>query len=92
MAWWLRRDWNREEQVREIYQVRNWEDTKYLLDLYQVRYIYIGYIEQNSYEINFNKFDAHLPLFIKTIQLLFTNIYLNMNFSIDTLHSGDGMG
>ena len=53
---------NREEEVREIYQIRNWEDTKYLLDLYQVRYIYIGFVEQNTYDVNFSKFEAHLPV------------------------------
>jgi YYY domain-containing protein len=53
---------SREEDVREIYQLRNWEDTKVLLDLYQVRYIYVGSVEQSTYDVNFPKFDAHLPV------------------------------
>jgi YYY domain-containing protein len=53
---------NREEEVREIYQLRDWEDTMVLLDQYHVRYIYIGSVEQSTYRIEFDKFYNHLGI------------------------------
>ena len=53
---------NREEDVRRIYQVRDWQATQLLLDLYQVRYIYVGSIEQSTYIVEEEKFINHLDV------------------------------
>jgi YYY domain-containing protein len=52
----------REEAVRRIYQLRDWQETKVLLDTYQVRYIYIGSIERNTYKVDDGKFNNHLKV------------------------------
>jgi uncharacterized membrane protein len=52
----------REEDVRRIYQVRDWQDTQLLLDLYQVRYIYVGSIERSTYIVEEEKFKSHLDV------------------------------
>ena len=56
---------SREEDVQLIYQTNNWEDTKGLLDYYNVRYIFIGPIERRTYRVSESKFIRFLgePVF-----------------------------
>lgn len=54
----------READIRQIYQSSNWEETKALLQFYDVRYIYIGGYERSAYRVNENKFTQFLsPVF-----------------------------
>ncbi len=55
----------REEDIEIIYRSNNWEDTKNLLERYNVRYIYIGTLERRTYRVNESKFEQHLgePVF-----------------------------
>ena len=50
----------REEDIKLIYQTNNWEDAKGLLDLYNVRYIFIGSLEHRTYRVNESKFERFL--------------------------------
>jgi uncharacterized membrane protein len=56
---------NREGDVEIIYRSNNWEEAKSLLDLYNVRYIYIGPLERLTYRVSETKFQSHLgePVF-----------------------------
>jgi uncharacterized membrane protein len=60
----------REEDIEIIYRTNNWEDTKQLLDSYNVRYVFIGTLERRTYRVNESKFEQHLgePVF-KTDQV-----------------------
>ena len=53
---------SREEDVRRIYQVRNWDEAKQLLDQYNVRYIYIGSAERYTYSVEETKFINNLDV------------------------------
>jgi uncharacterized membrane protein len=53
---------NRAEDVRRIYQLRNWEEVKMLLDRYQVRYLYIGKVERSTYNVEETKLRSHLDV------------------------------
>lgn len=50
----------REEDIETIYRSDSWEDTKQLLDMYNVRYIFIGTLERRTYRVNEAKFDRFL--------------------------------
>ena len=50
----------REEDVKTIYTVTNWQTTLDLLKKYNVRYIYIGGMERSTYHIQEDKFKQHL--------------------------------
>ena len=53
---------SREEDVRRIYQLRNWDEARQLLDQYNVRYIYIGQTERFTYSIEESKFMNNLDI------------------------------
>lgn len=50
----------REEDIELIYRSNNWEDTKSLLEMYNVRYIFIGSLEHRTYRVNESKFERFL--------------------------------
>lgn len=53
---------SREGDVRQIYETQDSVLAANLLDLYQVRYIYIGSLESNLYQVDAAKFESTLPL------------------------------
>jgi uncharacterized membrane protein len=55
----------REEDIEAIYGSNDWERTKLLLDMYNVRYIFIGNLERRTYRVNEAKFERFLgePVF-----------------------------
>jgi uncharacterized membrane protein len=55
----------RDEDVEAIYSSNDWQRTKILLDMYNVRYIFIGPLERRSYRVNEAKFERFLgePVF-----------------------------
>ncbi len=55
---------SRETDVRQIYQSTDWYQTLELLRQYHIRYVYIGSIEENTYRVSREKFEANLdPVF-----------------------------
>jgi uncharacterized membrane protein len=55
----------REEDIEMIYRTDNWEEAKGLLDFYNVRYVFIGSLENRTYRVNESKFERFLgePVF-----------------------------
>ena len=53
---------NREEDIKQIYQSNNWDETLALLQKYSVNYIYIGSYENNTYHVNEEKFIRKLGI------------------------------
>jgi len=55
----------REEDIEAIFSANDWERTKLLLDMYDVRYIFIGPLERRTYRVNEAKFERFLgaPVF-----------------------------
>ena len=55
----------REEDIQAIFSSNDWEHTKLLLDMYNVRYIFIGNLERRTYRVNEAKFERFLgePVF-----------------------------
>lgn len=50
---------SRESDVERIYRSNNWEEVRGLLERYQVRYVFVGLLEQSTYrvnEVNFRRF------------------------------------
>jgi uncharacterized membrane protein len=53
---------SRESDIRELYSTDNWITAKNILDKYNLRYIFIGEIEKNTYQISEDKFIFNLPV------------------------------
>jgi len=53
---------SRESDIKEMYSTNNWINAKNILDKYNLRYIYIGVIERNTYQISEEKFMSNLPV------------------------------
>lgn len=55
----------REEDIEAIYTTNNWEQTELLLDMYNVRFVFIGNLERRTYRVNESKFERFLgePVF-----------------------------
>jgi len=52
---------NRAEDVRTIYQARDWEITRSILDRYQIEYVIISSLERDWYKpVYINKFDRYM--------------------------------
>jgi uncharacterized membrane protein len=55
---------NRKQDIERIYLTSDWEETKALLELYDVRYVFVGTLERNTYPVKQAKFDRFLePVF-----------------------------
>lgn len=55
---------SREPDVKLLYQTNNWLEALGIIQKYQIRYIYIGMLEQNTYRVNEAKFQNNLqPVF-----------------------------
>ena len=52
---------NREEQVRALYSSRTWEDAQQILSAHDIRYVYVGSLERNTFPAaGLQKFDLHM--------------------------------
>jgi hypothetical protein len=55
---------NRQADIELIYRTNNWETAKTYLDLYNVRYVFVGDLERNTYPVSEGKFVQFLdPVF-----------------------------
>jgi len=52
----------REPDIKTLYQTSNWEEALRIIQKYQIRYIYIGSLETNTYRVNEEKFKTNLSL------------------------------
>ncbi|MBN1303837.1 MAG: hypothetical protein JXA13_05325 [Anaerolineales bacterium] len=55
---------SRMADIQILYSTPDWETTKMLIDRYNIRYIYIGYLERMTYNVREEKFASYLePVF-----------------------------
>ena len=50
---------SRQGDVEIIYTTNDWEETKFLLDKYNVHYVIVGALEESTYRVNFRKFEVY---------------------------------
>jgi YYY domain-containing protein len=50
----------RQDDIARLYQTRNWEEAKAVLDQYNIRYVYVGTLERSTYRVYEAKFQSHL--------------------------------
>ena len=54
----------RREDIAKLYATTRWDEAKFIIDQYNIRYIYIGVLERVSMPVNEEKFQLHLkPVF-----------------------------
>lgn len=53
---------SRESDVRQLYETSNWQSALEIIQRYDIRYIYIGSLEMNTYGVNAIKFEQFLDL------------------------------
>ena len=53
---------SRPEDIKSLYETRNWEEAKFILDKYDIQYVYVGNLERNTYNLFEEKFQQHLPV------------------------------
>ena len=55
---------NRQADIEPLYRVKDWDQTREILDRYNIRYVYIGPLERNTYPVSEDKFNRFLtPVF-----------------------------
>ncbi len=52
----------RERDIEHLYSTRDWREAERILDLYNIRYVYIGPLERSTYTVNDRKFQQHMDL------------------------------
>ncbi|QRN83269.1 hypothetical protein JR338_00480 [Chloroflexota bacterium] len=53
---------NREADIRTLYETADWETALSIIRLYDIRYIFVGSLENSAYAINPAKFEQNLDL------------------------------
>lgn len=51
---------SREDDIKRLYQSKDWQETLGILQKYNIRYIYLGGMEKNLYRVNEAKFQTFL--------------------------------
>jgi uncharacterized membrane protein len=51
---------NREDDIKLLYQTKDWKEAVVILQKYNIRYIYLGSMEKNLYKANESKFQTYL--------------------------------
>ena len=46
--------------LRDLYITSNWDHAKAILDRYKIHYIFVGFLEKNTYPVSINKFEENL--------------------------------
>ncbi len=55
---------SRESDIKQLYETPSWQDAQSILQRYNIRYVFVGSSERNSYRVNETKFQQHLkPVF-----------------------------
>ncbi len=48
------------DDIRRLYETSSWQDAQSLLQQYDIRYVFVGTLERNTYHLNETKFQQHL--------------------------------
>ncbi|MEI8131325.1 MAG: DUF2298 domain-containing protein [Leptolinea sp.] len=63
---------SREDDIKRLYQTKDWQETLGILQKYQIRYIYLGWMEKNLYGVSETKFATYLvPAFRNNSVVIF---------------------
>jgi uncharacterized membrane protein len=52
----------RQADIETLYTTPDWPTTQQIINQYNIRYIYIGYLERTTYRVNEDKFNRYLKL------------------------------
>jgi uncharacterized membrane protein len=50
----------RERDIEQLYITRDWREAERILNMYDIRYVYIGPLERATYPVNERKFQQHM--------------------------------
>jgi uncharacterized membrane protein len=64
---------SRQSDVQMLYTTRDWETAWKIIQQYDIKYIYLGSLERQTYRVDEAKFQQHLPLAFQAGQV---KIYL----------------
>ena len=53
---------SRQTDIKTLYETTDWATAKYILDQYDIRYVVVGYLERNTYNVDEQKFIDNLTL------------------------------
>ena len=53
---------SRQSNIQQLYETHDWETTRQILDQYDIRYVFIGSIERNQYQVREDKFANHMTI------------------------------
>jgi uncharacterized membrane protein len=53
---------SREPDMRTLFETPDWEDALAVIQRYDIRYIFIGSLERNTYALNLDKFEKNLQI------------------------------
>lgn len=70
---------SREDDIRDLYSSDDWSQTMLIIERYNIRYIYLGYLEKSLYETDGEKFRTNLPV-----------VYENNNVAIFEVPANEG--
>lgn len=56
---------SRESDLRLLYETESWETARWVLDQYQIDYVFLGALERNTYQVNEEKFTRNLTIVFK---------------------------
>jgi uncharacterized membrane protein len=55
---------SRRDDIAKLYTTARWDEAQYIIEQYNIRYVYIGVLERVSMPVNEEKFQLHLkPVF-----------------------------
>jgi YYY domain-containing protein len=52
----------RAKDIQSLYETSSWDEADAILSKYAIRYVYIGFLEKSTYQVNESKFVRHLVL------------------------------
>jgi YYY domain-containing protein len=58
-GWYTEID-NRKKEIQNLYETSSWVDADEIIATYDIRYIYVGYLETTAYHLSLDKFNQHL--------------------------------
>jgi len=63
---------SRTPDIQQLYVSSDWEAVKAILVKYNIRYVYVGPLERNTYPVNDNLFQTYLkPVFVTNTVMIY---------------------
>jgi uncharacterized membrane protein len=53
---------SRQQDIKNLYESVNWVEAETIIDKYDIQYIYVGYLENTTYQVSLTKFDQNLKV------------------------------